>query len=92
MFIHKHPFVIVSVCIPAYLHAYALAGPSDIPAVLLGDKVVVNTAAYQLRLPYSHVTLFRTSLPKRGDFVLLRLNDHPRLKSAFFKRIIGLPR
>jgi signal peptidase I len=77
--------------IPAYLHAYALAGPSDIPTVLLGDKVVVNTAAYELKLPYSHATLFRTGLPKRGDFVLLRLNNHPRLKSAFFKRIIGLP-
>ena len=77
--------------IPAYLHAYALAGISDIPTVLLGDKVVVNTAAYELKLPYSHTTLFRTSLPKRGDFVLLRLNNHPRLKSAFFKRIIGLP-
>jgi signal peptidase I len=77
--------------IPAYLHAYALAGPSDIPTVLLGDKVVVNAAAYELRLPYSHVPLFRTGLPKRGDFVLLRLNNHSRLKSAFFKRIIGLP-
>jgi signal peptidase I len=77
--------------IPAYLHAYALAGPSDIPTVLLGDKVIVNTAAYELRLPYSHVTLFRTGLPRRGDFVLMRLDNYPRLKSAFFKRIIGLP-
>ncbi|MGO9893739.1 MAG: signal peptidase I [Bryobacteraceae bacterium] len=77
--------------IPAYLHAYALAGPSDIPTVLLGDKVVVNTAAYELKLPYSHATLFRTGLPKRGDFVLLCLNNHPRLKSAFLKRLIGLP-
>ncbi len=77
--------------IPAYLHAYALAGPSDIPTVLLGDKVVVNTAAYELKAPYSHVPLFRTGLPKRGDFVLLRLKNHPRLKSVFFKRIIGLP-
>jgi signal peptidase I len=58
---------------------------------LLGDKVVVNTAAYQLKLPYSNATLFRTGVPKRGDFVQLRLNDHPRLKSAFFKRVMGLP-
>jgi signal peptidase I len=77
--------------IPAYLHAYVLAGPSDIPTVLLGDKVVVNNAAYHLKLPYSNVALFRTGLPKRGDFVLLRLNNPPRLKSPFFKRIIGLP-
>lgn len=77
--------------IPAYLHAYALAGPSDIPTVLLGDKVVVNTAAYQFKLPYSNVALFRTCLPNRGDFVLLHLANPPRLKSPFFKRIMGLP-
>ena len=77
--------------IPAYLYAYVLAGPSDIPTVLLGDKVVVNNAAYRLKLPYSNVALFRTGLPKRGDFVLLHLNNPPRLKSPFFKRIMGLP-
>jgi signal peptidase I len=68
-----------------------LAGPSDIPTVLLGDEVVVNNAAYRLKLPYSNVALFRTGLPKRGDFVLLRLNNPPRLRSPFFKRIMGLP-
>lgn len=77
--------------LPAYLRAYVLAGPSDIPTVLLGDKVIVNHAAYSLKLPYSDVRAFRTGSPSRGDFVLLRLSDHPRLKSPFFKRIIGLP-
>lgn len=77
--------------LPAYLRAYVLTGPSDIPTVLLGDKVIVNHAAYSLRLPYSDVKIFRTGSPRRGDFVLLRLGNHPRLKSAFFKRIIGLP-
>jgi signal peptidase I len=77
--------------IPAYLHAYVLTGGSDIPTVLYGDKVIVNTAAYHLKLPYTNVTLFRTGLPKRGDFVLLHLSNHPRLKLAFFKRIMGLP-
>jgi signal peptidase I len=77
--------------LPAYLRAYVLAGPSDIPTVLIGDKVIVNHAAYSLKVPYSDVTVFRTGSPKRGDFVLLRLGNHPRLKSAFFKRIIGLP-
>jgi|SRR5579872_1561884 len=77
--------------IPAYLHAYVLSGGSDIPTVLYGDRVIVNTAAYELKLPYLNVALFRTGHPKRGDFVLLRLKNHPTLKSAFFKRIIGLP-
>ncbi|MBM3756850.1 MAG: signal peptidase I [Acidobacteria bacterium] len=77
--------------LPAYLRAYELAGPSDIPTVLLGDKVIVNHAAYSLKLPYSDVGVFRTGSLSRGDFVLLRLKNHPRLKSPFFKRVIGLP-
>jgi signal peptidase I len=77
--------------VPAYLHAYTLAGPSDIPTVLPGDKLIVNSAAYQLKLPYSNVTLFRTALPKRGDFVLLHVPNNPRLRFGFFKRIMGLP-
>jgi signal peptidase I len=77
--------------VPAYLHAYMLIGPSDIPTVLLGDKIIVNSAAYKVKLPYSNVTLFRSGLPKRGDFVLLHLPSHPRLKFGFFKRVMGLP-
>lgn len=77
--------------LPAYVRAYVLAGPSDIPTLLLGDKVIVNHAAYCLRLPYSDVKIFRIGSPRRGDLVLLRLSKHPRFQSAFFKRIVGLP-
>ncbi len=77
--------------VPAYLHAYNLIGQSDIPTLLLGDKVVVNSAAYHLKMPYSNVTLFRTGLPKRGDLVLLHILNDPGLRSVFFKRIMGLP-
>ena len=77
--------------VPSYLRAYVLSGPSDIPTVLLGDKVIVNRAAYRLRLPYSTVTLFRTGSPKRGDFVLLHVPNNSRLRFGFFKRIMGLP-
>jgi signal peptidase I len=77
--------------LPAYLRAYTIAGPSDIPTALLGDTLIVNSAAYRLKLPYCGVTLFRTGAPRRGDFVLLHLRNHPRLKRGFFKRILGLP-
>ena len=77
--------------VPSYLRAYVLSGPSDIPTVLLGDKVIVNRAAYRLKLPYSTVTLFRTGSPKRGDFVLVQVPNDPRLRSPVIKRIMGLP-
>ena len=82
--------VLVGLCLaPAYLHAYKLAGPSDIPTLLLGDKVIVNGAAYGVNLPYSNVRLFRSGSPKRGDLVLLHVL--PNLKFVFFKRVMGLP-
>ncbi len=77
--------------IPAYLHAYTIVGPSDIPTVLLGDKLIVNSAAYRVKLPYSNVEVVRTGAPQRGDFVRLRIPSNPRLRLGFFKRVIGLP-
>src|ERR1022692_4304109 len=79
---HVRPVLLVLAglnLVPAYLHAYTLIGPTDIPTVLLGDKIIVNSAAYNLKLPYSKVTLFRSGLPKRGDFVLLRVPHNSRL-------------
>jgi signal peptidase I len=83
-------FVLVGLGVaPAYLHAYKLAGPSDIPTLLLGDKVIVNNAAYGVNLPYSNVRLFRSGSPKRGDLVLLHVSSN--LKFVFLKRVMGLP-
>jgi len=83
--------LIAAALLPAYLRAYKLSGASDIPTVLLGDTLIVNHAAYSLKLPYSRLTLVRTGSPKRGDFVMVRLSGHPRLRFPFFKRVMGLP-
>jgi signal peptidase I len=77
--------------VPAYVQAYKLSGPSDIPTVLLGDRVIVNAAAYSVKLPYFNWKLCRSGSPRHGDFVLLHVLNNPRLKSGFFKRIMGLP-
>jgi signal peptidase I len=74
--------------LPAYLRAYSLSGVSDAPTLLLGDKVLVNQAAYWIKLPYTGVKLFQVSRPRRGDMVLVRVPDLP---IPIFKRILGLP-
>ena len=48
---------------------------------------MVNTASYRLRLPYSHVMLFRARSPERGDMVLVRLPNG----TVAPKRVVGLP-
>src|SRR5215470_17450689 len=79
---------VVVVLVPAYLHAYVLSGASDAPTLLLGDKVIVNQAAYWLKLPYTQIRLLHVSRPKRGDLALVKA---PGISNLIFKRVMGLP-
>jgi signal peptidase I len=79
---------VVVLILPAYLRAFTLSGPSDAPTLLLGDRAVVNRAAYWVNLPYTDIKLIRVSHPRRGDLVLVLRPDRPLL---VFKRVIGLP-
>ncbi|MGH9648442.1 MAG: signal peptidase I, partial [Bryobacteraceae bacterium] len=72
----------------AYFRVYVLSGISDAPTLLLGDKAVVNQAAYWIKLPYTKVKILPVARPKRGDLVQVLRPDRPLL---VFKRVIGLP-
>jgi len=54
----RHSFVILlllvlaAACLPQYVSAYTVSGPSEAPTLLLGDRVIVNRAAFDLKLPY----------------------------------------
>jgi signal peptidase I len=88
---HLRAVLVVAVglaILPGYLWAYALTGASAAPTILLGDTLVVNRAAYDLRLPYSRITLFQTGSPRRGDIVQAQLPAHIGLG---IKRVLGLP-
>ncbi len=58
---------------PAYLRPYRITpgGVSEVPTILPGDVIIVNTAAYHLYLPYSNIAVLRTGVPKRGEMVLV---------------------
>lgn len=74
--------------LPAYLSAMMVSGPSDAPTLLLGDRVLVSLASYQVNVPYTDVRLFSRSGPKRGDMVLFYV---PNRGISGLKRIAGLP-
>lgn len=74
--------------VPSYVWAYKLTGASAAPTINIGGSFIVSKAAYDFRLPYSDVVLFRTGRPQRGDIVLFR---HPDLPIMGPKRVIGLP-
>jgi len=81
-------FIAAILTAPAYLRAYVLTGVSDAPTLLLGDKALVNKAAYSVNLPYSNIKIAQAGQPKRGDMVQIKWPEHPVL---LFKRVIGLP-
>jgi len=58
------------------------------PTVEIDDHVLVNKAAYGLRLPFSHSYLARFDGPAAGDVVVL---DAPDEDKVLLKRVVGVP-
>src|SRR5437016_4070203 len=58
------------------------------PTILEGDRILVNKLAYDLRVPLTHVSIFRIDDPKRGDIVVF---DSKAADTRLVKRVIGLP-
>ena len=55
---------------------------------MTGDRILVNKVAYDLRVPLTHVSLYRHADPKRGDIVIF---DSKAADRRLVKRVIGLP-
>lgn len=66
----------------------SIAGRSMQPTLLDGDKVWVNKLAYDLRIPFTGISLYSTGEPERGDIVII---DSSAAGKRLVKRIIGLP-
>jgi len=58
------------------------------PTVLEGERVFVNRAAYDLKVPFTTWRLARWSDPSRGDIVVLY---SPHDGNRLLKRVVGVP-
>ena len=79
--------LLATLAIPGYMRAVVIFGDSDAPALVNGDRVLVNLAAYDLRLPYARRSLAKLADPAPGDVVLVRLLDG----ELAVKRVIAGP-
>src|SRR5438445_6448997 len=66
---------------------YRVAGPSDAPTLVWGERVVVNHAAYGLRVPLAGWRVIEWSSPGPGDMVLVKI---PGSSSPAFKRVVAV--
>jgi signal peptidase I len=80
--------VISLMILPAYVGAYNLSGTSGAPTLLLGDRVWVNRAAYDIRFPYSDRVLVNRAGPAIGDLVQVESPDNGHF---IFKRVGAVP-
>ena len=61
---------------------------SMLPSIVIGDRVIVNKLAYDLRSPYTFIRITRWANPERSDIVTF---ESPKDGRLMIKRIIGLP-
>jgi signal peptidase I len=58
------------------------------PTIVEGDRILVNKLAYDLRVPLTHLSIYKFADPKRGDIVIF---DSKAADTRLVKRVIGLP-
>ncbi|MGH8159405.1 MAG: signal peptidase I [Rhodanobacter sp.] len=58
------------------------------PTIKIGDRILVDKAAYDIHLPLTHIALLHLADPQRGDIVVL---DSQAAHERLVKRVIGLP-
>ena len=66
----------------------SISGASMLPTLVDGDKVWMNKLAYDLKIPFTDISLGRVSDPVRGDIIII---DSSRADKRLVKRIVGVP-
>jgi len=61
---------------------------SMLPTIVEGDRILVNKMAYDIRIPFTNVSLYELDNPKRGDIVIF---DSHVSNERLVKRVVGLP-
>lgn len=72
----------------------AIADWSDVPTgsmkptLIEGDRISINKMAYDLRVPFTHISLIKIADPARGDIAVF---DSKTADKRLVKRVIGVP-
>lgn len=58
------------------------------PTIIEGDRILVNKMAYDIRVPFTHISLKHLADPKRGDIIVF---DSKVSGKRLVKRVAGMP-
>jgi len=82
-------FFVVLVLRAFIVEPFRIPSGSMMPTLLIGDFILVNKYDYGIRLPVINTKIIANGKPKRGDIVVFRYPENPKI--PFIKRIIGVP-
>lgn len=67
---------------------YTVPTGSMQPTIEIGDRVVVNKMAYDMKIPLTNIVVKTISNPERGDIIVF---ESKAAQNRLIKRVIGLP-
>ncbi|MCC9662580.1 signal peptidase I [Pseudoalteromonas sp. MB41] len=85
--------LIVFICLMSVFRSavadwYEVPTGSMKPTIVEGDRILTDKMAYDLRLPFSHISLARLDEPKAGDIIVF---DSTAANNRLVKRVIAVP-
>jgi signal peptidase I len=84
------PIILIVLLLRSFLvEPFRIPSGSMMPTLLIGDFILVNKYAYGIRLPVLNTKIVDIGEPKRGDIVVFRYPENPKID--YIKRVIGVP-
>lgn len=72
----------------SFADQYHIPSGSMEPTLEVGDHILVDKRAYELRWPFTRSAVMTTGLPRRGDVIVF---EHPATGVLMVKRLVALP-
>jgi len=84
------PVILIVLILRSFIvEPFRIPSGSMMPTLVDGDFILVSKFAYGLRLPVLHTKIVPVADPERGDVVVFRFPEDPRID--FIKRVVGVP-
>ena len=71
------------------VQAFKIPSESMLDTLLVGDHLLVQKFAYDVKVPFTEKSILKTGDPAHGDVIVFEYPEKPELD--YIKRIVGLP-
>jgi len=82
--------IVLALIIRAFLvQAYKIPSGSMLETLQIGDYLLVTRFNYDIKVPFSDISIINTGDPERGDIIVFRYPEDT--SQNYIKRVVGLP-